>query len=368
MARAVRLNELAGADSTVPTKAKVVLVSDRDRHIIAFGCDPETDVGTQDPLLIRFCSQADPTTWQSLPTNTAGDLRVSSGSEIITAVETKQQILVFTDVSLHAMQFLGPPFTFGITLISKNITIVGPLGAIAVEDSVFWMGSEEFYVYSGQVQKLPCTVKDHVFNDFNTSQQEKVTAGVNSSFGEIWWFYPSANSEEVDKYVIYNYQQQIWYIGSLERTVWLDRGINSQPTAAKDGYLYSQETGFSDGSTEPATAISSHIESSQLDIGDGENFVFLKRVIPDVTFEGTEADNPLLNFTLKTRNFPGGKYLQTETKEVSRSSTTPVEQFTDQVHIRLRGRSFALRLEESVIGNRWRLGLPRIDIRPDGRR
>jgi len=368
MARAVRLNELAGADSTVPTKAKVVLVSDRDRHIIAFGCDPETDVGTQDPLLIRFCSQADPTTWQSLPTNTAGDLRVSSGSEIITAVETKQQILVFTDVSLHAMQFLGPPFTFGVTLISKNITIVGPLGAIAVEDSVFWMGSEEFYVYSGQVQKLPCTVKDHVFNDFNTSQAEKVTAGVNSSFGEIWWFYPSANSSEVDKYVIYNYQQQIWYIGSLERTVWLDRGINSQPTAARDGYLYSHETGFSDGSTEPATAISSHIESSQLDIGDGENFVFLKRVIPDVTFEGTEADNPLLNFTLKTRNFPGGQYLQTETKEVLRSSTTPVEQFTDQVHIRLRGRSFALRLEESVIGNRWRLGLPRIDIRPDGRR
>ena len=230
------------------------------------------------------------------------------------------------------------------------------------------MGSEEFYVYSGQVQKLPCTVKDHVFNDFNTSQQEKVTAGVNSSFGEIWWFYPSANSEEVNKYVIYNYQQQIWYIGSLERTVWLDRGINSQPTAAQDGYLYSHEIGFSDGSTEPATAISSHIESSQLDIGDGENFVFLKRVIPDVTFEGTEADNPLLNFTLKTRNFPGGKYLQTETKEVSRSSTTPVEQFTDQVHIRLRGRSFALKFESTEQGVAGKLGTPRVDIRPDGRK
>ena len=367
-ARAVKLSELSGADSTTPTKAKVVLVSDRDKHIIAFGCDAETDIGTQDPLLIRFCSQADPTTWQSLPTNTAGDFRVGSGSEIVTAVETKQQVLVFTDVSLHAMQFLGPPFTFGISQLSKNITIMSPLSAIAVEDVVYWMGAEEFYVYSGQVQRLPCTVKDHIFGDFNRSQAEKVTAGINSSYGEVWWFYPSSGSAEVDKYVIYNYQQRISYIGALERTVWLDRGINSLPTAAKDGYLYSHETGYRDGSTSPASAIASHIESSQMDIGEGDNFVFLRRVIPDITFEGSTVSSPAVNFTLKTRNFPGGKYLQTSTNAVTRSATTPVEQFTDQVNIRLRGRSFALRIEEETAGVRWRLGSPRIDIRPDGRR
>ena len=368
-ARAVALSDLAGADPTTPTIAKQVLVSDRDRHIIVFGCDPENDIGVQDPLLIRFSDQGNPTVWQSLATNTAGDLRIGSGSQIITAVETRQQMLVFTDVSLHAMQFLGPPFTFGINEISTNITIAGPLASIAVEDTVFWMGREEFYVFNGQVQKLPCSVRSYVFNDFNETQAEKVTAGVNSSFSEVWWLYPSAGSDNIDRYVVYNYQEQVWYYGTLARSVWLDRGINQFPLAAgQDGYLYLHEKGLDDGSTTPAVAISAYIESSQMDIGDGENFVFMRRLIPDLTFDSSTAASPQADFTLQTRNYPGGPYLQTSTDAVTRTATVPVEQFTNQVNLRLRGRSFALKIASSDMGVAWRLGSPRVDIRPDGRR
>ena len=368
-ARAVALSDLAGADPTTPTIAKQVLVSDRDRHIIVFGCDPENDIGVQDPLLIRFSDQGNPTVWQSLATNTAGDLRIGSGSQIITAVETRQQMLVFTDVSLHAMQFLGPPFTFGINEISTNITIAGPLASIAVEDTVFWMGREEFYVFNGQVQKLPCSVRSYVFNDFNETQAEKVTAGVNSSFSEVWWLYPSAGSDNIDRYVVYNYQEQVWYYGTLARSVWLDRGINQFPIAAsQDGYLYLHEKGLDDGSTTPAVAISAYIESSQMGIGDGENFVFMRRLIPDLTFDSSTAASPQADFTLQTRNYPGGPYLQTSTDAVTRTATVPVEQFTNQVNLRLRGRSFALKIASSDMGVAWRLGSPRVDIRPDGRR
>jgi hypothetical protein len=367
--RAVALSDLAGADATTPTIAKQVLVSDKDRHIIAFGCDPQNDIGVQDPLLIRFSSQESPITWESLATNTAGDLRIGSGSQIITAVETRQQMLVFTDVSLHAMQYLGPPFTFGISEISTNLTIAGPLSAIAVEDTVFWMGREEFYVYNGQVQKLPCSVRSYVFNDFNSTQAEKVTAGINSSFSEVWWLYPSANSDNIDRYVIYNYQEQVWYYGTLARSVWLDRGINQFPIAASlDGYLYLHEKGLDDGSTTPATAISSYIESSQMDIGDGENFIFMRRLIPDLTFDSSTVASPQADFILQTRNYPGGPYLQTSTDAVTRTATVPVEQFTNQVNLRLRGRSFAMKIESSNTGVAWRLGSPRVDIRPDGRR
>lgn len=367
--RAVALSDLAGADATTPTIAKQVLVSDKDRHIIAFGCDPQNNIGVQDPLLIRFSSQESPTTWESLATNTAGDLRIGSGSQIITAVETRQQMLVFTDVSLHAMQYLGPPFTFGISEISTNLTIASPLSAIAVEDTVFWMGREEFYVYNGQVQKLPCAVRSYVFNDFNSAQAEKVTAGINSSFSEIWWLYPSANSDDIDRYVIYNYQEQVWYYGALARSVWLDRGINQFPIAAsQDGYLYLHEKGLDDGSTTPASAITSYIESSQMDIGDGENFIFMRRLIPDLTFDASTAASPQADFILQTRNYPGGPYLQTSTDAVTRTATVPVEQFTNQVNLRLRGRSFAMKISSSDTGVAWRLGSPRVDIRPDGRR
>jgi len=370
--RAVKLSLRSDADVGTPTVAKKVMVSDVDRHVICFGCDPITEIGTQDPLLIRFSSQEDPTTWIPSATNTAGDLRIGSGSEIVAAVETRQQILVITDVSVHSMQFLGPPFTFGIQMISENTTIRGPQAAIAVDDTVFWMGLQEFYVYAGSVRKLACSVKDHVFSDFNSEQSEKVVAGINSSFGEVWWFYPSANSSENDKYVIYNYEQQIWYIGSLARTAWLDRGVNDFPIAANvDKYLYNHEIGFDDGSTNGP--ISAHIESSQMDIQDGDEFLFIRRVLPDITFRdstGSGGSNPSANFILKARNFPGADYSSSETSSnsITQTSTSPIEQFTDQVHVRIRGRSFALRVESTAEGVGWRLGSPRVDIRPDGKR
>ena len=307
--------------------------------------------------------------WGANVQNTAGDLRIGSGSEIITAIETRQQILVFTDVSLHAMQFLGPPFTFGINAISENITIAGPLAAINVEDNVFWMGAEEFYVYGGAVQRIPCSVRDYVFTDINTDQLEKVTASTNTAFSEVTWFYPSASSSENDRYVTYNYQQKIWYYGTMERTFWMDRGVNDNPIAASpDHYLYYHEVGFDDGSTNPVSAISAYIESSQMDLGEGEQFVFMRRMIPDLTFRNSTSLDPSAIMTLKVRNFQGGDYLSSDQSTVSKTASVPIEQFTDQAFVRLRGRSFAFRIESTDEGVTWRLGSPRVEIRPDGRR
>ena len=369
--RATELKDVSGADSTTPTVAKQVMV-DPNVHVIVFGCDPESAIGTQDPLLIRFSDQGTVTTWQSLATNSAGDLRVTSGSEIVQAVKTRQQILVFTDVSLHTLQFLGPPFTFGLNLVSENITIMGPNAAKSVDDFVFWMGAEDFYAYDGRIQKIPCTVQSYVFDDFNLEQKEKVFAALNSSYNEVWWFYPSEDATEIDRYVIYNYAEKSWAVGTLSRTAWIDRGIFNYPLATdSNGVLYEHENGLNDGSTSPSSAINAHIESSQIDIGDGENFLFLDRLIPDITFNGSTDDSPAATFTLKTRNFPGGNYLQSDDSSVEQSvaeTSTVVEQFTDQAFVRLRGRSFALKVASSQTGIQWRLGTPRVQIRPDGRR
>ena len=365
--RAIVLSLVTGAVSP-PSVATKVLVSDVDLHVIAFGCDSEDDPGTQDPLLIRFSDQRNALDWKATVDNTAGDLKISSGSKIITAIETKREILVFTDTSIYSMQFIGPPDTFGITIVSEGISIRSPNSAVAIEDNVFWMGNNEFYVYNGAVQKVPCTLRDFVFSDFNTLQSEKVFAGVNSSFSEVWWFYPSSSSNDIDKYVIYNYQQQIWYYGSLSRTAWLDRGVNELPTAASpDYYLYNHETGDDDGSTDPVTAITAHIESSQMDIGEGDQFSFINRIIPDLTFRNSDIGKKA-TLSLKARNFPGGNYLQSDSADISKTATVPVEQFTNDAFIRLRGRSFALRVESTETGISWRLGSPRVDIRPDGRR
>jgi len=367
--RAVALADLPGADPGTPTIAKQVIVSDQDRHTIVFGCDSQNNVGVQDPLLIRFSSQESLTEWDAEVTNTAGDLRVGSGSEIIVAVETRNQILVFTEVSLHSMQFLGPPFTFGIAQVADNITVAGPSAVTAVDDKVFWMGIGDFYVYTGQTQKLPCPVRAYIFDDINEGQIELTVCALNSTFSEVWWFYPSAGSNENDRYVIYNYVENTWAIGALTRTAWRDRGLFNAPIAAStDGYLYNHETGQNDGSTNPPSAITSYIQSSQISIGDGNNFVFLSKLIPDLTFENSISTAPTVDFTLQARNFPGGAYLQTDTSGVTQSATTPVEQFTEQTWIRLRGRSFAVKVESNTTDTQWRLGTPRVDIRPDGRR
>ena len=370
--RAVELSSISGASQT-PTVAKQVLVSDTNRHIIAFGCNAQGS-SDQDPLLIRFSSQGSLTDWDiTSTTNTAGDLPVGSGSEIIQAVETRQQTLVFTDTSLSTLQFLGPPNQFGLTTVSQNTTIMSPKAAVPVGDSVFWMGRNEFYVYTGSVQKLPCSVKDYVFSRFDINQQEKVFASVNTSYSEVWWFYPSTDEtnadNNIDSYVVYNYDQNIWYVGSMTRTAWIDRGIFDYPIAAAlDGHLYYHENGIDDGSTNPASAISAYIESSQFDIDDGYNFSFVDKIIPDVTFRDSTATTPLVNMTLKARNAPGGNYTKTDVEEVSKVASVPVEQFTEQVFVRLRGRSMTFKIDSDAAGVAWRLGSPRINIRPDGRK
>ena len=367
-ARAIALEDLPGAN-LAPTVARQVLVSERDRHVIAFGCDPESNPGVQDPLTIRFSDQENPGEWETTALTTAGELRIGSGSGIICAVQTKQQVIVFTDISVHAMQYIGEPYTFGIQEVSSSISIMGPNAAVSVGDTVFWMGRNEFYMYNGSVTQIPCDVKEYIFSGMNLNQGYKVYAGHNSSFSEVWWFYPSSSSPENDSYVIYNYEQRVWYYGTMPRTAWCDRGTLGFPVAVSpDGYAYYQESGLNDGSVNPPAALTPYIESSVIDLGEGDQFMFASRVIPDLTFRNSTADAPTVTMTLKARNFPGDAYSADYANAVTKTASVPVEQFTDQVFIRLRGRSMSLRVESNETGVAWRLGDPRLDLRPDGRR
>ena len=370
--RAVKLNTITGTKRSVPTKAKQVLVSDRDRHVIAFGSDglnsssSATDGdGIQDPLLIRFSDQENPTEWFPTATNTAGDLRLGAGSTFVQAVETKREILVWTDTALTSMRFIGPPFTFGLQQLSSNTTIMSPNAAVATEDFVFWMGIDTFYVYAGQTQTLPCTVKDKVFLDFNLTQKDKVIAGINSEFSEVTWFYPSASATDNDKYVTYNYSEKVWYFGTLSRTAWLDRGTRNFPIATGNSLIYNHEIGYDDD----GSSMDSFIESAAIDIGDGDKFTYLRKVIPDLTFDGsTNLASPQATFTVKARNNPGADFTNTQAGTSTRTQSTPVETYTEQLDLRVRGRSFALRVESNALGSKWKLGSPRVDIRQDGRR
>lgn len=371
-ARAVNISTLGGA-SNVPTICKQVMVSDVDRHVLAFGADT-INTGEQDPLLIRFSSQESATDWTPRSTNSAGDIRIGDGSEFVRAVETKREIIVFTDSSMHSLQFIGAPFTFGIQPLATNITIMGPNAPVAVNDAIFWMGRQNFYIYDGQTKQLPCTVKERVFFDFDYNQSDKVYASVISEFGEVIWYYTSNTNSlanggtgENDRYVIYNYQEAVWYYGDLGRSAFLDRGIRTFPIAAADNYLYNHETGY----TDDGSVMTSRLESSPIDIADGDNFTSIKRVIPDFTFNGSTTTDPTVNLTLQSNNFPGGNYLQTELSKIDRtasSATVPFEQFTSKADVRLRGRAFTIKIDCDTAGVRWRLGSPRVDLRQDGRR
>jgi hypothetical protein len=369
--RAIELSTRTGTKTSVPQKAKQVLVSDQDRHVIVFGADglganssATQGDGVQDPLLIRFSSQENPIDFFPTATNTAGDLRLGAGSTFVQAVETKREILVWTDTALFSMRFIGPPFTFGLSQLASNITIMGPNSAVATEDVVYWMGIDNFYVYAGRTQQLPCTVRQKVFGDFNRSESDKVTSGINSEFSEIFWFYPSANATENDKYVIYNYGEKVWYFGSLARTAWLDRGTRANPLAAGNQYIFNHEIGFDDD----GSAMTSFIESAAIDIGDGDKFTYIRRVIPDLTFLGsTNLSSPQAVFTVKSRRFPGASFDNTDSGTTIGSISSDVETFTEQLHIRSRGRSFALRVESTALGTKWKLGSPRVDLRSDGR-
>jgi len=373
-ARAIEISTI-GNSTNAPSLVTQIMVSDSDRHVIAFGCDAIGGGGVQDPLLIRFSNQESLTDWTPTASNTAGDLRIGSGSKFIRAIQTKREIVIWTDNSLHSMRFIGPPFTFGITPVASHITIAGPNAVVAVEDIILWMGKNSFYIYDGRVKQIPCTVKEEVFFDMNKNQLDKIFAGVNSEFGEVIWFYPSNSNSTAnggdgqnDKYVIYNYNEQLWYYGNLKRSAWIDRGLRDFPIATADGLVYNHEKGYDDD----GSALNANIESSQIDFGEGDRFSFISRLIPDITFNGSTVNNPSVNITIEGRNFPGGDYLQADTSAVTRTaistSTVPFEQWTNKADIRVRGRSFNISLASTDLGVRWRLGSTRIDARPDGRR
>jgi hypothetical protein len=346
--------------------------------VIAFGCN---DYGSaeQDPMLIRWSDQEDYQVWAPAATNQAGSFRLSSGSTIITAQQTRQEILVFTDASVFSMQYLGPPFVWGFNILSDNISIAGPNAVATANNITYWMGTDKFYAYTGRVETLPCALRQFVFNDINLEQSYQFFAGTNEGYSEIWWYYCSANSTVIDRYVVYNYLDQVWYYGTLGRTAWLDSPLRQYPMGATYSHtIVFHENGNDDievsGQVVP---INSYIQSSDFDIGDGHNFGFVWRMIPDITFDGSSTPSPgkpEVTFTVRPRQNPGAPYGTSDTPTVASTQSYngvryyTVQEFTEIVYTRLRGRQMAFKVSSNQIGCAWQLGAPRIDIRPDGRR
>jgi len=363
--RAVNLSTTAGANQ-VPTVGLQVITSEKDRHLIVLGADPvsgSTRTGAVDPMLIAFSDQENALDFEPQTTNTAGSLRLSSGSSIIGAVKSRQEILVWTDTALYSMQFIGPPFTFGVNLINEGTGLIGPKAAVTAPQGVFWMSYNNFYLYNGSVQTVPCTVQDYVFSDINLVQSFKINAFTIADKNEVGWFYCSSSSDEIDRYVIYNYAENIWIYGSLSRTAWLDAGIENYPRAVSDGCLYQQEIGFNDDGS-PMTNV--FIESSDFDLGDGEQFTLIQKIIPDFKFLQNNNDGNV-NIVVKTRNYPGDS--------LSVNSTSAIQANTQQAFVRGRARQMVLRFEsdDDATENKnldigWRLGATRIDVRTDGKR
>ena len=362
----------------VPTTLNSLVVSDTSRFVITFGCN-DYGSATLDPMLIRWSSQDDIFNWTPDPTNQAGFIRISHGSEIITTVQTRQEIVVFTDSAVYSLQYLGPPFVWAPQLLGDNVSIISPNSAVVASGIVYWMGVDKFYSYDGRVQTLNCDLRRFVFSDLNQDQGLQVFAGTNEGFNEVWWFYCSANSTVIDKYVIYNYVEKIWYYGTMSRTAWLDSGLQSYPIAANyftdtsTGNLINHETGLNDNTTGTAVAIDAYISSSEFDIGDGHNFGFVWRVIPDLTFENAESTPagalPTVSMTLYGLVNSGSGVTSTASQPVAKSSTYVItEQFTGQIYTRMRGRQMIFKISSNQINTCWQLGAPRIDIRPDGRR
>lgn len=442
-------------DSSCPSVCNYVSVSDASRFVLAFGVNdlPATKGGvaptTQDPLLVRWSDQENPAVWYPEATNQAGSYRLSHGSTIVSVMQTRQEILVWTDTSLYSMQYLGPPYVWGFQIMGDNISVMGPNTTAVANNVVYWMGTDKFYMYTGRVETLPCSLRQYVFEDVNLTQAYQFFATTNEGFNEVWFFYCSANSEYIDKYVVYNYLERTWYYGMMSRTAWLDTPLRTEPVAtaystptfigsvtgttltvtqvtagvlgvgmivlgnevplnttisalgtgtggvgtytlnnlatgasgtftgipsAPCGVLFNQEVGNDDGSTNPVSPITAYVQSSDFDIGDGHNFGFVYRIIPDVTFDGSTVNAPNLTFTVRPRQFPGTNYGSSDTPTVTSAQnyagqrTYNVQQFTEQVYVRIRGRQMALRVESSDTGVAWQLGVPRIEVRPDGRR
>jgi len=355
--RATDLASQSGA-SAAPTITRRVMISGADRHVVCFGCNP-LDESDQDLLMVRWSDQENPVDWTPTATNTAGSQRISSGSEIISAQKTRQEMLIWTDTSLHAMRFTGPPFTFGFSMLANNVSIIGPNAVTTVGDKVFWMDRENFYVYTGRVQTIPCTLLRYVFDDINLDQSFKCFAASNKMFDEVFWFYPTADSTEIDRYVKFNFTENTWDLGSLSRTAWVDYGIHDNPRASGlasgTNFVYIQEKG-DDNDGSPMT---SYIESADFDLGDGEQFMFVSRLIPDIDITSSDAEASV-NYVLKTRNYPGDSLVT--------NSTSAIQATTEQAFLRSRSRQASLRIESSTTDITWTLGDLRLDLRPDGRR
>ena len=366
--RGYNLATAVGA-SDVPTLQNVIFVSDVNRFVFAMGCN-DYGSSTLDPMLIRWSAQEDALDWTPVATNQAGSLRLSTGSEIITAIQARQEIVVFTDSALYSLQYLEPPIVWGAQLLGDNISIVGPNAVAIASGVVYWMGVDKFYAYDGRVQTLPCDVRRYVFSDFNSSQASQVFAGTNEGFNEVWWFYCSAGSYSVDRYVVYNYLERIWYYGTMARTAWLDSGLRDYPIAATYSHnLVNHEQGIDDNETATSLPISANISSSEFDIGDGHNFGFVWRMLPDITFENSTAGSATVNMTLYGLYNSGSGSIDSSGKPVVRGSTYVItEEFTGQIYTRVRGRQLIFKIDSNQLGTTWQLGAPRIDIRPDGRR
>lgn len=371
--RAVLLSSLGGA-SGVPTDQNLIVVSDINRFVFCFGCN---DLGSPnfDPMLIRWSDQEDATNWTPAATNQAGSLRLSRGTEIVTASQARQEVLVWTNSSLYSLQYVGAPAVWTAQIVGENISVASQNCVAYANGVAYWMGNDKFYRYDGRVQPLRCDLRKYVFNDFNHQQYQQVFAGTNESYNEVWWFYCSADSTVADKYVIYNYLQDIWYYGNMSRTAWLDSGLRDYPLAATYSYnLVNHEQGVDDNETGTTTAISASISTAEFDLDDGHQFMFIWRVLPDIRFTGSTASSPSAVMSLLPLANSGSGY-NSPTSEggsnngsIVRTATLPVEQFTGQLNTRVRGRQMSVKIESTDLGVAWQLGSPRFDMRPDGRR
>jgi len=357
----------------VPTTLNTFTVSDTSRFVLTFGCN-DYGSATLDPMLIRWSAQDDLFNWTPDPTNQAGFIRISSGSEIVTTIQTRQEILVFTDSAVYSLQYLGPPYVWAPQLLGDNISIYSPNSVAIASGVVYWMGIDKFYAYDGRVNTLPCALLRFIFNDINSGQNLQVFAGTNEGFNEVWWFYCSANTSAIDKYVIYNYVEKIWYYGTMARTAWLDSGLRDFPLATTYTLnIVEHENGLNDNETSTATALDAYISSSEFDIGDGHNFGFVWRVLPDLTFGASTntptAVAPQVTMTLYGLANSGSGTTSTANGTVVKGSTYVItEEFTGQILTRMRGRQMIFKIGSNQINTQWQLGAPRIDIRADGRR
>jgi hypothetical protein len=372
--RGVLLSSILGA-TDVPVAQNIIMVSDVSRFVLAFGA---SDIGssTQNPMLIRWSDQEDAINWTPAPTNQAGSLILSHGSEIVAAVQTRQEIVVFTDASVYSLQYLGAPAVWGATLLADGISIIGPNAVSVASGVTYWMGLDKFYKYDGTVATLRCDLRQYVFSDINLSQAYQAFSGVNEAFNEVWWFYCSANSTVVDKYVIYNYLEDIWYYGTMGRTAWIGADVSDYPVAATYDYnLVNHEVGVDDEQTATPTAIDAYIETAEWDVGDGDYFTFIRRVLPDITFRASVGSPPpQLTLTIKPMKNSGSGYNSPlseggdSSAPVVRIAQAPIEEFTGQVFIRVRGRQFVMRYESNQLGTAWQVGATRVDVKQDGRR